>query len=424
MISRRGVAAAACAVVGLCTVPTADARSTPRIAPPVIAVVGESGGVNVLHEDFRLAAPARFPTGMPTPVTVTLPAKGTFAERLRQVQAGPLGHMKPGVLYWLAGTRLLAVAPHGSATSVVGGNTLGHVTIDVADPTGSDMLQHGTGVVGAAVSGRTGTAPTAWALVVAGDNGGAAWSYLSRQSWVDVATTSSFLLTAECEGVPEVRRFRAGGRVPFAAVGNTQDPQAPAAAPVGLPEFFHVGGVDEQGRTRLVPQPERANAFYAAEGPQRPYETGDLFAFPAPSSAALTGTMTFGGTSGASPRVAGRAAVLIAHARAVLSASPTRPAEVYAAAPADARLPARGPLADGLFTAGELERLLHVTAVPAEPASPARYLVEGYGATTDAAMARARAILGGTAVEVARPDDDRLHKQVEALRAQHFDARC
>ena len=412
MVRRRVLAVAAAAALQL---PLLPAQAAPQAAPPVVALVGE-WGVNVLHQEFALepGVVPRFPAGMPRPVRVDLPAGGSWSDRMEQLQKGALGNLRPRVLYWVAGTRLLVVTSDPGETTVVGGGL--RVSISPADPGPSlnNDLWHGTGVVGAAIGRTTGTAPDALALLVPGF-GPASWGYLAQQSWIDVASVSGATDRHRCENASAGRALRAGGRLPFAATGNTSDVSARLLMPISLPEFFHVGGVDESGRTRLVPQPQQPTPWFAAAGPQRPYDAGELFVFPAPESTSVDGFATFGGTSGASPRMAGRAAVLIDEARRILGSPGSRGKNLTAGGTRPR--PRSGPLADGQFTADELEALLHATAVPAEPDTPARYDIEGFGAITDASMKTAAAVLRGGTPPGPRPNEAEAHARAEAARA-------
>ena len=72
----------------------------------VIAFVGESA-LDVLHVDLRARPGASSPSPAAAPVVgVGLPHRGSYADRQRRVAAGPLGHLQPGVVYAIAGTRL------------------------------------------------------------------------------------------------------------------------------------------------------------------------------------------------------------------------------------------------------------------------------------------------------------------------------
>lgn len=137
--------------------------------------------------------------------------------------------------------------------------------------------------------------------------------------------------------------------------------------------------------------------------------------------------MDFGGTSGATPSTAGRAATLIRLARAILGSRYTGTrGGALARAAAGADIPCVGPLSDGDFTAAELVQVLHHVAIPVAAAGPARYLFEGYGALNDpAAIATARDVLLGTKELPARPEDDAMHDRVEELRKTAWGApRC
>ena len=120
-------------------------------APVVVAVLGEAGGVNVLHQDFRTPdgqTPA-YPVGMPRPVMVALPHSGDFTSQREVLEAGPLGHLKPGVLYGVAGTRLLLVNAGTTPYDGVQVNAL-----------------HATGVADSITGTRTGTDPKALVVLV------------------------------------------------------------------------------------------------------------------------------------------------------------------------------------------------------------------------------------------------------------------
>jgi hypothetical protein len=366
-----------------------------------------------LHHDFRTrdGRDARFPAGMPKPTRVVLPKTGTFAQRRAALVAGPLGHLVADRLYYVAGTRLLIVAP--------------------SDPTRTsrrDVMSgeaaHGTGVVDSAIGARYGTAPDALAVYVAGSGAGA-WNWVARQAWVDVASTSDYDLprvaissndqhSLLCESADAVRRIVASGRIVFSSSGNTTDQPESLVSPNGLPEVFFVGGVDADGRTWRPGHPEESDPWYAAGNVVRPYDTGELFSFRAAAPDSFTGTIQFGGTSGATPRTAGWAAGVIAEARTAMGGTASRHAYAVGARRA------RGPLSDGVLTGPEVARLLRHVAVPAEPASPARYFVEGYGALGPAAAHRALDVIRGRAAEPARPDEDTAAASTRTARAAAF----
>jgi hypothetical protein len=395
------------------------ASSAPRVAPAVVAILGEPDPLNVLHSDFRTrdGRDAVLPAGMPKPVRVVLPRSGDFDARVEAVAAGPLGHLKPRTLYYVAGTRLLVYSAPNAAGSIQ------------TDAVSGDRL-HATGVVDAAIGRRHGTAPDALAVFVLG-GGAAPWDWVASQAWIDIASTSDYgppqlALSGDsdtkvrlCEGAAAVRSMVAAGRVVMSSSGNTTDPPEALMSPNGLPEVFQVGGVDATGRTYLPPHPAESDPWYAAGTVVRPYEVGELYSFMAAGPDSFDGTAHFGGTSGATPRVAGWAARLVEEARRITGGGPVR------GALAAGRRVSRGPLADGRLTGGELTDLLRHVAMPAEPASPGRYFVEGYGAVNARAVAAARAVLRGSKVAPARPDEDTAAASTRQARAALFnDARC
>jgi hypothetical protein len=410
MTSRTGIALIAAATI--LAIPTAarpagatgtasptTATTSPRAA--VIAVVGESG-MNVLHQDFATTNgrdPA-YAAGLPRLTTVTLPSRGTFEQRRAQLKVGPLGHLRPGVVYAVRGTRLLIVsAPSARPITDVTGSQTRVISTSSTDPT-----LHGTGVVDAAIGRRFGTAPAALAILVLGPPSDA-WAWVARERWVDLATTSDYDAVPGCTAVDSVRSIVGSGRLVFSSSGNTTDAGEPLTAPNGLPEVYQVGGVDRDGAPYLPPHQD-ADPWFAAGTVTRPYETGELYDFTTASQDSLTGTMRFGGTSGATPRTAGWAADLL----------------MWTWRHAVAR-PPRGPLADGRLTGSELTRLLHAVARPSMPSGDGGFLLEGYGALGAEAAQQARRVLAGSAPEPRRPEDDARQARVDQARQQVF-SRC
>jgi hypothetical protein len=416
-VSSRVLATAFAAAAVVLTGVAVPAASAAAPAPPVIAILQEPDPLNVLHSDFRTrdGRDAVLPRGVRA-VRVTLPARGDFDERMAAVAEGPLGAMKPDTLYYVAGTRLLIYNARDAA---------GRARTDLVT---GDRL-HSTGVVGAAIGRRNGTAPDALAVFVTGSGNGP-WEWVASQPWIDVVSTSSYTTPQAstgaagtgsrlCEGAAAVRRMTGAGRIVFSSSGNTTDQPEPFVSPNGLPEVFQVGGVDSAGRTWTPPRTEEEDPFYTAGNVVRPYETGELYSFPAAGPDSLDGTVHFGGTSGATPRTAGWAATLIAAARRATGGG------AVGGALASGRRVARGPLADGKLTGAELGMLMRHVAVPAEAATPARYFVEGYGALNARAVAAAVAVLQGRAAEPARPDEDAASAATREARAALFNAaRC
>jgi len=385
--------------------PTGAAPRRAKSPRAVIAIVER--GMNVLHEDFAVpgGGDVRLPPGVPKVTPVGLPAGGTFEERLGRAQEGLLGRMAPDTLYYVRGTRILIYS-----------------SSDAPHPDVFADRSHGTGVAGAAVGLKHGTNPDAL-LVLVPDAGPAGWEWLAEQSWIDAVSTSYVTVldgTRLCHEAPFIEDMVDKGRLVFTAVGNGEQ-AGEVLSPSGVPQAYQVGGVDADGRAYLP------NIDGYQSTTNRPYETGDRFEFESADSESLGGSMGFGGTSGATPSTAGRATELIEHARSILGSRFTGARAGSLARSEDRRrLPKKGPLADGKLEAAELTEVLHHIAQPAEPASPGRYLLEGFGALNgEKVLELGKAILSGTEEMPDRAQEQAVHEQVEgARRAAYFDGRC
>lgn len=89
--------------------------------------------------------------------------------------------------------------------------------------------------------------------------------------------------------------------------------------------------------------------------------------------------------------------------------------------------PTAGRMANTRATSRRLHRigvveLLHHSAIPATPRTPARYLLEGYGPLTDEAISTAEQVLLGKKTLPDCSDDDASHDQVESFRRTAWDA--
>jgi hypothetical protein len=375
-----------------------------------VAVVGEDG-VNVLHQDFRTrdGRNPRYPAGMPTPDMIRLPSSGSFDDALAELRRGPLGAMRPGQIYAVAGTRLLMVNAGSTQFDAFAGDLL-----------------HGTGVADSVVGSRVGTASDAVAVVVLGGDSDSDYQWVASQPWIDLASTSDYTISTtadstQCGGATAVRSFTRSGHVLFSSAGNTTDQPEALISPNGLPETYLVGGVDSAGNSWRPGHAEESDPFYAAGNVVRPYETGERFSYQAAAPDSFTSLTHFGGTSGATPLTAGWAADLVQHARRVLHA---QVGSVGGALAVGSHRTKSGPLADGRFTRDELVSLLHAVAVQHSglPAGVA-YAEEGYGALNAAAVMRAEAILDGAVKMPDRSADDQADHQARHVREQIF-ARC
>lgn len=400
---------------------TASTVTTARVRPVVIAVVGEAG-LNVLHTDFATpdGKDAPLPAGYPAARTVRLPHTGTFGQRLAAAEAGPLGHLPPDTLYRIAGTRIIGVYASVDGTQ---------------PPTQTDLLAdrlHGTGVASAAIGRTYGTAPNAELVVVLGDSNDA-WSWVASQPWIDIAVTASIneldggdptnTSSLTCAGATGIHQIVSSGGIVFAGSGD-DDQTGTLNPPPGLPDVYQVGGVNADGSPWLGVHPAEHDPSFVTGQVTRPYITGDLYSFTAASPDALTGGAHFGGTSGAAPLTAGRAATLLAAARAQLHTPNARHPGALAWLGNGGSRPRTGPLADGELTGGELAALLRDVAKPSLP-EPAGFPIEGYGALNATTTKRALRVLAGAAAEPNRADDDAAQTAITTTRQALFNsARC
>ncbi len=396
---------------------THGSAGTSHRPPVVVAVLGEAGA-NVLHEEFQRNALVSN-INLPPATSVTLPKSGSFESRLAAAQRGPLGHLVPGRLYRINGTNIVGVYNPVESSNPLTRQPPGNLFAD---------REHGTEVLSAVAGKQLGTAPDVQVVIVLGvaKDG---WQWVARQRWIDFVSTSYLqavpgalhALQAICDAQSEVEAVNARGGIVFSANGN--DPGMSALPPASFPNVYHVGGVDPTGRTVLLAP--STGAVTTVLSPERPYESGELFDFPAASPDSLTATTSFGATSGATPRMAGNAANLLAIARQRLQdTGAARADSILARASGRPRLPGRGPLADGDLTRSELVSLLHSTSTPHEPSPDTRYALEGFGAFDAAARRLASAVIQGSSAAPDRAPESTMDQAVRDARAGLWKARC
>lgn len=380
---RRGFALAATTFTTLGVVPAqAGLIASPRSAQAVVAVVAERG-INALHHEYRTrdGRDATLPRGIAADViSVSVPFRASFAAQVAALERSPLKHPQLGATYYVRGTRLLIHIAEGAPSNIR-----------------TDAF-HGTGTSSLAAGRTVGAAPDALVVVVLGHQN-SSWAWLAEQSWVDVATQSTFVL-GPCDSVAEVHAFRAAGHLAFVAAGNSYV-DTTAISPGGSPDVLRVGGVDSTGAS-VLPGNSKDPTFYSG----RAYDTAGLLSNRIADGSSANGYTTGDGTSGSSPQVAGRVALVLQTVRAAVGDTGVgvrRGALVVAPA---GRGPRSGPLADGVLTADELTMVVLNSSRPKNPPSPARYAIEGYGWFSPAAARTAIAQILGHAAASSRTDDD------------------
>lgn len=413
---------AALALASLLPSAQAATRSAPAVDAPgvVVAVLGEAGA-NLLHDDFARTGVVR-PAGMPAATRLSLPTRGTFQERLDAARRGPLGHLERNRLYTVDGTSIVGlIAP----TSLDG-------TSDVvtSQPPTVDVLadrRHGTGVLSALAGRRHGTARDVSVVVVLGVDE-AAWRWVADQSWIDLVSTSfseipysgrSRPADLACPVQREISDLTARGGLLFAANGNVQAHSL--LPPASSPEAHHVGGTNADGSPVLVQADGSVTPDMTAS---RGYDTGELYSFQAADDGSLSGSMPFGGTSGATPRTAGRAANLLLSARRLLHQSGPAGAGLLASSAQRRYWPRQGPLADGALTPTELSELLDSVATPYFPYGAAGFPLEGFGALSAGSELLAVDVLAGRRPQPERLQERQLAAANQQLRKALTTGRC
>ena len=404
-------------------------------APPVIGY--SDSGINPYHEEFRApnwtAHPSTYIDGYPKsakPLNLTLDAD-TFDEAW-EADRDVWSKAETDQLYYVPGTRIVGMIDD-------------RIQFEQEPAPGYDHDDHGHGtLVASAGSGNTlGTAPHS-AIVMT--SGGIKYSWMEGQPWIDVISIS----TAKIVSVPGFGSARTShaiveeGRSIFNGGGN-----GPATSPGtnlhgdqrGPPWIVQVGAArpSAQGGTPGTHVPANYD---------RPIQVLGTMRVPVAETDSMNGTTIGGGTSTATPRVAGHAAQLIDTARQRLndvSHPPTNPATAYAKAPPETILPGQGPLADGSFNRTELESLLRQPAIPLPWAMPdhtletltfglspttfpnnqpqpaeARYTWQGYGLHNFTANQHAHDILLGHEPWPDRPVDDRWHRFWQDTRSAYW----
>lgn len=394
---RRSSGAAALALLVLAGgAHAAPAPSAPTGPTGVVAVVGEAG-INVLHQEW--ATPDGRSVVLPasirrTVVRVGLPAAGDFEDRLAALRRGPLGTPRPGTLYYVEGTRLL-------------------VYNDGSRPP-EDFLAdfHGTAVTSLTVGRSVGSAPRALAVAVIGAEE-PSWNWVAKQDWIDIASASTFEIFPGgvlCNSAAAVTSFRASGRLPLAAAGNSAT-DTTAVSPGGHPSVVRVGGVEADGAS-AVPDSGRA------------YDVAELFTNRVAGVGADDRYQPGAGTSGSSPRVAGRIVDVLQRVRQATrsTGSGVRSGSLVLVG-AGQRRPSRGPLTDGRLDGEELLVAVLSTARPKGAALPGRYSSEGFGWFDDAAADAAVDVILGRTAPPPRTQDDLEHGAALVLRRAAYRGR-
>ena len=409
----------------------ANAPATPAGPHAVVALIDT--GINPYHVDFRdntaLAHvhPSVYLPGYPADavrVDLTLDAKDLDAAL--EADKDAWASLKPGTLYWFAGTKVSAYAPDAGLAEDVG----------LLFSAG-----HGTMTASRAAGNGYSLCPECRIVAVQGFSGPAV-TWASEQAWIDVQSNSwsPAVVFQQADAAQEpglAAAFEAAAKR-HAVFGSAGNGAMGKLGVLGHPSFtrstsgprgvMSVGGHDN-GEVIL----------WSGSWPHLVADACDNWAAVGDSLDEYS-PREGGGTSSASPYAAGEAARLVLEAKRLLGAAAARGADGElargAAGPA-------GHLEDGALTVAEVQEVMMKTAVARPvrtdhdgdscgatgtpyttypvawsqvPPGVPTYALIGYGQVSVASLDAALAVLRGEAEMPARPLEDEWHARAEALR--------
>jgi hypothetical protein len=427
---RRGAAvliAAALCGSGLAGVSHASPAPTPEPQPYVVVATIDTG-TNPFHPVWRRNQsrhPSTFIAGYPRSAkAVRLTFRPTFVASVAASREALRG-FKGGALTWIPGTNIIGAWAHPTDK------------LPVFDATTTQEPSHSHGASASSqIAGRgTGMSPDAWLVVMdrTADKGADVYRanadalrWAADQSWIDIIHTNiqnSVPLADETDpvanGYPEAVEYAVSkGKIVVSAAGNYFAEPSETSPHAGPPGVFAAGADD--------------NCGYADYSNLDPHVVMDGEGTVAADPVGF-GTVPFGGTSSASPRVTGYIAELLLRIRRQVGQRTGMVGNALVVAP-PSRRPKTGPLADGTLTAAELLEVVRKTADPRPHASkydgtssgtcvpdagsgPAFYPKMGYGEVSEHTLPTALAVLTGQAPMPSRPVEDNFYAASEAARA-------
>lgn len=404
----------------------------------VVALVDT--GINPYHVDFRdnssLARvhPSTYLPGYPADavaVNLTLDAKDLDAAL--KADKAAWGSLKPGVLYWFPGTKIVgAYAPEDFPDG---------------DPGIIFSTGHGTMTASRAAGNAYSLCPECRIVAIQGFSAESV-TWASQQTWIDAQSNSwsPLIVMQQADGVPIAGMpgladaFEAAA-VRHAVFGSAGNGVAGKGGVLGHPSFTR----STSGPRGVVSVGGHDNGEVILWSGSWPHVSADACDNWAAKGDTLDeyGPKEGGGTSSASPYAAGEAARLVLEARRMLGGGNRTADGVLVANGTAATLPAEGPLMDGDLTLDELKQILYKTAIPdpvktehdgdscgmtaapyntypiawsSVPANAPRYPFIGYGQISVDSLAAALLVVSGEMPLPERPDADAWHERAETLR--------
>ena len=406
-------------------------------ANPFVVVALVDSGINPYHQAFRAPEfahhPSSFVSGYPADaesVELSLEvADASGYDAAKASDADLFDELRGDRLYWVPGTRIIgAYVPGGGAC-----------------PSGCflDNHSHGTSSASVAAGRFFGANPNALVVALRGDLPGAL-SWAASQPWIDIVSNSwgTIANLPETDQMEVVEATKVatdrGQSVAFAAGNGAALTEVQALGcdcqdPGSLSTLTSNWAGPSWHLTVGAASPVHGQPYWWHDTPVDVVSFGRWWLSAHWQGVTLEDARDFGGTSNATPVVAGALSSIIERAREVLgdTGEGQRPGGAVAVAGPDADLPPTGPLSDGVLTRTEAEGILLRTArhvlfdeetatqdVSIRPTTgtPFDHLVQGYGLVDRDAAALADRVLLGLAPMPDRSDVDQTMLLTDAVR--------
>jgi hypothetical protein len=403
-------------------------EAAPPAVRPHVVVATLDTGTNPFHPVWRRDQsrhPSTFLPGYPRSAKAArLSFRSSFKDSVK-ASGSALAAFRGGALTWVPGTNIIGTWAHPTDE------------LPVFDATTRVAPSHAHGASASSqIAGRgTGTSPDTWLVVMdrTADGGedvyrsnaeGLRWA--ADQPWIDIIHTNiqnAVPLADESNAVAAgyaeaVVYALSKGKVVVSAGGNFYGEPTETSPHAGPPGVLVAGAND--------------NCGYSDYSNPDPHVVMDGMGTQAADPAGF-GTVSFSGTSSASPRTTGYVAELLLRLRRAYGyTGGIRDGALVVVPPG--RRPATGPLADGRLVAAELHEVVRKTADPhshdsaydgsqgrtcvSDPgAGPAFYPKMGYGEVSEHTLPAALDVLTGRVPMPARPVEDSFYTASEAARA-------
>jgi hypothetical protein len=441
-----------------------DAASAPADGSGPHAVLAFiDTGINPYHVAFRddsaraFQHPGEYLPDYPVDaVKLNLTFDHETLEDAVQADCAEWEKVEPDTVYWVPGTRVVgAIFIPGDAGSTQPGSSFECGTDDHFPP----FIQgggHGTMVASRGAGNDYGACEACLIVAVQGFNAQSV-TWTADQPWIDLQSNSWGPITPLFDPTGVAGLVAADAAFVEAVEAAAQAQPSFWASGNGAGFRYGVLGHPTQAVPHMGPSAIRVGGHDSGQVAFWPGSSPHVISDACWSWAAENNSMdestprTGGGTSGATPFVAGLAGRVILEARTILEDDRTGVHDGVLARGAEGIVPS-GPLADGQFTMDELKRVLYATADPrperidedgdvCEPTEEPLYALYwgtpvawrdvpegahgipfvGYGAVTPYTVDVVDAILRGDAEVPERPDEDAFFDADDDYRETMYD---